>query len=423
MAERNSWAVSDSPNGVITTEDARLALSAALQSGPGPVLSRNGIRPANGNPGLVAAASPTPDGTVTVQPFQMFMRASRGVGSYVQTLDAVKTLDLLKDNPAHSSNGRIDLIVAQQTDKFYGDTSNGFVVKQIVGEPSSTPGEPTPGGDYMQLARVRVPAGTRTITTDLIDDRRPGWVVGLGGVMPSRGVGERDAVHSYNGITTYRQDKRWLEINDGEKWRVPSMPVCTSLADVRAMITDPLPGQLVFSTQDNLVYRWNGADWIGSVATGGGAVGTTPTATRHEARYEARSNVQTFASGVDTRARFPTMVYGSPDITTSANNDVFTLNRAGIWTITASFRTTAPQGSADYHTYMAISDGVSTGIRFANTMSRWLATSPGTMSCAATNFFAAGATVSVLFWTDNTGRTYDVGWPNVNHVSLTWLRA
>ncbi len=423
MAERNSWAVSDSPNGVLTTEDARLAVSSALQSGPGPMLSRNGLRPAAGDPGKVAAAAPTPDGTVTVQPFQMFMRASRGVGSYVQTLDAVKTLDLLKDNPAHSANARIDLIVAQQADKFYGDTSNAFVVRQIVGEPSSTPAEPTPTGDYLQLARVRIPAGTKAITPDLVEDRRPGWVVGLGGVMPSRGVGERDAAHAYNGLTTYRQDRRWLEINDGDKWRVPSIPVCTSLADIRAMVTDPLPGQLVFSTQDNLVYRWNGADWIGSVATGGGAVGTTATPTRHEARYETRGNVQSFASGVDTRSRFPTVVYASPDITASANNDTFTLNRAGIWSIDAAFRMTAPGGSGEYHTYMAITDGVNTGIRYTNTMSRWFNTSPGTMSCATTNFFNAGATVSVIFWTDNAGRVHDAGWANVNHVSLTWLRA
>ncbi|WP_372663727.1 hypothetical protein [Amycolatopsis kentuckyensis] len=422
MAERNSWAVSDSPNGVITTEDARLAVSAAVQSGPSPVLSRNGIRPANGDPGKVAAASPTPDATVTVQPFQMFMRASRGVGSYVQTLDAVKTLDLLKDNPAHSSNARIDLIVAQQTDKFYGDTTNGFVVKQIVGDPTTSQ-EPTPTGDYMLLASVRIPAGAKSIAPEQIQDRRPGWVVGLGGVMPSKGVDDRNGTHSYNGLTTYRQDRRWLEINDGEKWRVPSIPVCTSLADIRAMVTDPLPGQLVFSTQDNLVYRWNGADWIGSVATGGGAIGTTPTATRHEARYEVRGNVQTFPVQANTRSRFPTMVYGSPDVTTSASNDVFTLNRAGIWTITASFRTTAPLGSGEYHTYMAITDGANVEIRYANTMSRWFATSPGTMSTATTNFFNAGATVSVVFWSDSANRTHDTGWANVNHVSLTWLRA
>lgn len=68
MAERNSWAVSDSPNGVITTEDARLATGALIQSGPTAYTSRNGLRPGVADPGRVAAASPTQNQTVTVQP-------------------------------------------------------------------------------------------------------------------------------------------------------------------------------------------------------------------------------------------------------------------------------------------------------------------------------------------------------------------
>src|SRR3712207_1396525 len=96
MAERNSWAVSDASRGVITTEDARLAVNALVQAGPTAVTSRNGIRPGQGEPGLVTVA-PTPNKTVTVQPFQMFMRPTRGIGSYVQTLDAVKELDLLTE--------------------------------------------------------------------------------------------------------------------------------------------------------------------------------------------------------------------------------------------------------------------------------------------------------------------------------------
>ncbi|MFB6722918.1 hypothetical protein ACFCV3_22255 [Kribbella sp. NPDC056345] len=418
MAERNSWAVSDSPNGVITTEDARLAVSALMQPGATPVISRDGIRPGSGEPGLVAAAAPTPDKVVTVQPFQMFMRASRGIGSYVQTLDSVKTLDLLTDNPAHSSDSRIDLIIAQQADKFYGDTTNAFTVRHIVGSPSPTPGEPAvPGSpDYVRLAIVRIPGGATTITPEMITDQRPSWVVGLGGVVPVRSADGRNATTPYDGLTAYRRDRRWLEIHDGAAWRVPSIPVCSSVAEITATVTDPVLGQLVFSTSDQMIYKWTGSAWLAAVPTG---------TTRHEARYEVRAGQeQTFAASVHSRVGFPTAVYTSPDVTPSSSNTIFTLNRAGIWNITTSARFRSPGGADPYYLYLGIADSGNLETRYANMMVYQPGNSTGNANVSTTNLFPAGTRISASVWTTAAaaGRTQFIDTQNLNNITLTWLR-
>jgi hypothetical protein len=420
MAERNSWAVSDSPNGVITTEDARIAVSALMQAGPSPSTSRNGIRPGVGDPGTVAAAAPTPNKTVTVQPFQMFMRAARGTGSYVQTLDAVKSLDLLTDSPAHAANARYDLIVAQQSDKFYGDDNNTFAVRQIVGTPSGTPADPTvPGSaDFFLLARVRIAAGATTITADMIDDLRPAWTVGLGGLIPVRNAAERDAIATFPGVQAYRQDRRWVEVHDGTAWRIPNIPVCSSLADITAAITNPYLGQWVFNTADNLLYRWNGSGWVGSIATG-----APNTAASHEARYEVRGGQGQSFPPADVRISFPTAVYTTPDVTIT-NNNVFTLNRSGLWHISVSNKITGNPGTANYAAYLGIADSPSNfGLRYANSQVNYNGGGNGALACSTNHRFPAGTQLCAIFWHTSTANlTQDLTWANVNNITLTWLR-
>jgi hypothetical protein len=425
MPDRNSWAVSDTPEGVITTEDARLATGALMQAGPTAVSSRNGIRPGVGDPGRVAAATPTANKTVTVQPFQAFMRPSRGFGSYIQTVDEVRTLDLLTAAPPDPGNPRNDLIIVEQLDKYYGDDTNALRLTQVVGDPSPTPVDPTPeSDDYFLLARVRVPAGgTEVAVTDgMIDDLRPGWVVGLGGVAPFRGAAERDAAAAYHGLTGYRLDRDWLELNDGTSWRVPSIPVCLSAADMEATITAPYNGQLAFNLADGMIYRWNSQRWIGTIPTGG----TTSTNSRgnREARYEVRAGqAQDFPVTTYTRIAFPTAVYTSDDVTVT-NNNLFTLNRGGLWQISVSQRLNAPGGTTNYNCYLAIADGSANfGVRYANTMDFNGPTSLGTLSCSTENRFNPGAQVSAILWTSaGANRTHDTTWANLNNISLTWLR-
>ncbi|MET9647571.1 hypothetical protein [Streptomyces syringium] len=420
MAERNSWAVSDPSKGVVTTEDARLAVSSLMQAGPSPVTARDGLRPGPGRPGLVAAAAPTPDKTVTVQPFQMFMRSSRGTGSYVQTLDAVKSIDLLTKNPADSSNPRYDLIVAQQSDTFYGDPANSFAVQQIVGSPSATPVNPrVPGSpDFFPLARVRIPAGATSIDNSMIDDLRPGFAVALGGLAPVRGAEERDGTTAYPGAQVYRQDRRWVEVHDGAAWRVANLPVGSSAADLAAAVTAPALGQLAFGTGDNLLYRWDGSAWVGSVAAGGTG------AARHEARYEVGAGQgQSFAAHTDTRVQFPTAVHTTPDVTATDNSSVFTLNRAGLWHITASQKLVT-EPTEPYDVYFALVDSTNSfRVRYANVQISYTASSYPGLTCTTVGRFGAGAQVCAILWMTKAGPAHDLTWPSVNNIALTWLRA
>jgi hypothetical protein len=413
MPERNSWAVSDTPDGVITTEDARIALSALMQTGPSAASARDGVRPGAGEPGRVSAVAPTPNRTVTVAPFQMFMRPSRGTGSYIQTLDAVKTLDLLTDHPSHPSNARIDLIVAQQSDEFYGDNSNAFVVRHVAGEPSGSPTDPDVDGspDAVLLARVRIPAGATAITEEMIENEELEWAVGLGGLLPVRTVAERDTVDAYPGAQVYRRDRRWTELHDGGAWRVPSIPVCSSLADITAAFGSPYLGQAAFSTGDNLLYRWDGSAWVGAVATGGAG-----TATRHEARYEIRT-AQSFPSG-DNRIAFPFAVYTTSDVTPTSNN-IFTLNRAGLWHISASTYHNTP--GVNHFTYLGIVNGASIGVRYANAQ-HYNATGHGAMNVSTVQRFTVGAQVSAIFWHDVTTGAIGLNTAMPNNITLTWLR-
>lgn len=411
--ERNSWAVSDSSNGVITTEDARLAVSALVQPGSSTVSGAGGIRPSTGEPGLVSAAS-TPNATVTVQPFQMFMPASRGAGGYVQTMDSVKTIDILGEHPLDPANGRNDLIVAQQSDTQYGDQDSDFVVRHVVGDASGPP-DPVPGSpDHVVLARVRIPAGAESITQDMIENLRPRWVVGLGGVVPVRDADERDATASYDGLVAWRQDRNWLEVNDGSAWRVPSAPVCASVDEIRATVTNPATGQLAVSTSDNLVYQYNGSDWVGAIPTG-----------PHEARYNITGNLfQTFPAGTFTKVHFQGGVYTTNDVTpTGAFADTFRLNRPGLWSISVCVRMQQVQGE-DFTLSLAITNGATapSSVRYTGNVQYQRPGSAAMISCATTHRFAAGSSISAEIWINNGTGRYVRDIAETNNITLTWLR-
>lgn len=411
--ERHSWAVSDSPNGVITPEDARLAVSALVQPGPSTVSAQAGIRPGKGSPGLVAAAQ-TPNATVTVQPFQMFMPASRGAGGYVQTMDTVKTIDLLRDHPLDPGSGRNDLIVAQQSDKAYGDQDNGFVVRHVVGEASGPP-DPVPGSpDYLVLARIRIPAGAEKITQDMIENVRPRWVVGLGGVVPVRDAGERDATTSYDGQVAWRQDRNWLEVNDGSAWRVPSAPICVSPEEIRATITNPQLGQLAVSTSDNLIYQHNGSDWVGTIPTG-----------PREARYIVvlvgpRPTLQPFPPNNFTKVRFPSASYSTDDVTALRFSDTFSLNRPGVWSISVCQRFVQSEGQP-FVISLGIVDGLNINTQYTGNVQSLLAGSETTISCATTQRFAANSQISAVIWV-NANAHHALNRLEANNISFTWLR-
>ncbi|MFJ8913434.1 hypothetical protein [Amycolatopsis sp. NPDC102389] len=269
MAERDSWATMNGSTRVVDAEDSRVAFGALLQPGASAIANSVGIINAAGTPGLVAATSPTPDVNVKVSAFRSVIRASRGMGPYIATLDGDKTLNVLGTDPADPSNARRDLIIARQTDTYYADGSTAYTVMRVKGTATGSPVDPDPtqGGlypDYLLLARIRIGAGATTVTGAMIDDLRPARVVALGGVVPVANLTERAALPAVPGLTIYRRDKGWTEVYNSTSgtWQCQGTVTTGALAD----ITNPFTGQLAILTTDNILYRWTGSAWNATIS-------------------------------------------------------------------------------------------------------------------------------------------------------------
>ncbi|WP_116200736.1 hypothetical protein [Amycolatopsis circi] len=321
MPERNSWAVGSTDKPLISTEDARLAVSALLIPGANAVTARNGIRPAPGTPGRVHAAG-TASGSIVVEPFQGAVRASRGIGSYLVSLDTAKTLDVLAV-PADPANDRYDLVIAQQFDEFYLDAATRFDVRLVRGSASATPSDPVVDGsrDWFPLGRVRVTAGANKITDAMIDQLSPGWTVALGGLLPVGSVAERNALAAYPGQSVYRIDKGWSEVYDGAAWRVPGQVTAVALAD----ITDPYPSQLVVLASTGRLYRWNGEKWLYAAMLNGATPGGDWTITTNQP-----------TSNAPTLLTFPQINRPPGGITLAGG--VFTIEEPGWWDLSLNLR-------------------------------------------------------------------------------------
>ncbi|SDI30528.1 hypothetical protein SAMN05192558_10756 [Actinokineospora alba] len=215
MPERDSGWLSGS---VVDAEDARLATGALALAAKGPLQSRSGLRPAPGDPGLVRPTA-TPSASITVQPFQAVIQGTRNpaAGSYLATLDQVKTVDVLTAAPAHASYPRYDLVVARQSDAQYGDSRSAFTVEVVTGTPTASPADPAVTGDVVRLARLKVRAGATMIAAADIVDLRP-YTCAVGGILPVRNASERP-VDPYPGFYVHRIDTGKVEFWNGTGWR------------------------------------------------------------------------------------------------------------------------------------------------------------------------------------------------------------
>jgi hypothetical protein len=262
VTARNSLFV----NNLLSVEDSRLGVGALWTPGSTSVTAMTGFRPGPADPGVVTAST-TADANVHVAPFQLVLQSHRGTvsGAYTATLDASLTINILS-TPANGTNPRNDLIIAQQTDTFYGDGTSAFVVKQVVGTPAASPSDPAVTGstDFVIIARVRVPANATTIITSNITDLRPAqlFTVAVGGVIPTASQATRDALPGkYDGMVIYRQDHNWFEVYDGAAFRVQGVPVVSSFAGLSA-ITSPTTGQIAVVTSNFLIYQYSGSAWV-----------------------------------------------------------------------------------------------------------------------------------------------------------------
>jgi hypothetical protein len=216
--ERDSGWLSGS---VVDAEDARLAtgvLAAASADPANPIASRTGIKPGPGSPGNVEATS-TPSRNVTVRPFQGVIQGTRttAAGAYLITLAQQKTLDVLTAAPADSSNPRIALVVAQQTDRQYGDESDGMLVRVVAGAPAVTPAAPAVSGDHIPLAAITVRANAGSVTQADIKDLRVSTVA-AGGVLPLQ-TQEALPADGYSGQRLYDLETGLDLVRVGTAWR------------------------------------------------------------------------------------------------------------------------------------------------------------------------------------------------------------
>lgn len=250
MTVRNSWAVT-AGGGLISVEDARLAIGSLVAAGASAFKAKSGFRPGPGaSPGLVTATG-TPDGFVHVAPFQLMLQSGRATapGVYLCTIDAIADVNILS-TPANATNPRDDLVIAQQSDVFYGDGTNTLVIRQVVGTPAGVPSDPavSGSGDYVTLARVRVPALATTIVTGNITDLRTSGhaksltgglsTAALGGLIPVASQAQRDALAGlYDGLPVWRQDLDALNVYDGSGWRYFGRPVTAVVNTSESMST------------------------------------------------------------------------------------------------------------------------------------------------------------------------------------------
>lgn len=263
MAERVSWAVSHSP-GVITTTDARHSLGSLLTPGATATGKRNGRLPQVGLGAFNVTATGTPDGFVHVAPGHMWAMGTRSVAPYIQTLDAIKDINVLA-TPAHATLTRWDLIVAQQNDELHGDADNTWTIKVVAGTPAGSPVDPTVTGspDYVLLARVVVGPAVTSITNGVITQLLTVHTVALGGVLPVLNQAERDALTGvYDGATVWRRDRDWFEAYDGAAWKVQGVAICSSTADRDSVITSPTNGQQAVTTDTGLVWMRLAGAWV-----------------------------------------------------------------------------------------------------------------------------------------------------------------
>ena len=299
MPVRDSWATGTS---TFDAEEVRVANAAPWTPGTNAVKALTGIKPGPADPGGVTATG-TPNGFVHVAPFTAIIQSSRATnaGVYPFVSDTIVDINILS-TPANATNPRNDLVICHQPDTFYSDANSTGVVRAVVGTPSGSPADPSLAAfpDAITLARVRVDANATTIVAAKITDLRPAPTVAVGGVLPTATATTRNALTGiYDGAAIYRRDRNWIETYDGTAYRVESLPVVSSVADLTA-ITAPYAGQVASCTGDGMQYRYTGSAWVPHGVWRTSTKVTTPVASLSftvpvnlknlEIRYTARSS-------------------------------------------------------------------------------------------------------------------------------------
>jgi hypothetical protein len=422
---RRSWAIPDpagQSDGEIDSLDGRYAMGAGWWPGTTMVRKRGGLAPGPGTPGVVTASGGS---NVSIAPFQGIFNPVRSDAPYVQTSAVPVVFDAFATPPSTLANRR-DLIILRQNDPFNGDASAAANFEYIVGNaPAADPPIPNPAQtDYVVWAQVTVRQNAANVVQGDILGRLPtGYTtVALGGVLPVPSAAVRDAITTpYTGMVVHRDDRGWLETYRGGAWRAEQLAKVATVAAL-ADITHPETNQCAVVAETSMIYRYNGAAWVGFCPLGG-----TTAATRHEARYSQVGNVQTInnTASPPQRVLFNTTLYDTTDVSiaTVVGGSEFTLNRAGLWAISFGVRLAA--GAAATERYLGLVDSADFTKRWAGQVEVPGGVVPTIISTATQTRFAAAQKLAVIcFQSSGAGLLIDnnAALGENTFFSATWLR-
>jgi len=173
---------------------------------------------------------------------------------------------------------------------------------------------------------------------------------------------------------------------------------------------------LVYDTAQQVVLRYDGATWVLCFGSGN-ANGFIK-----ECRYKA-TVAQTTNNNVETAMAFDTAVYTSNDITKDAAHTSFTLNRAGLWMVSATNRWPAYGGTDAAGERKLIF--VLGGVHRKSSTDHVASTDSSTQQVRDTFRATAAQVVQIRILQTNTGasaRATDVAFGGYNVINLAWLR-
>lgn len=205
----------------------------AGKNGATSLITRGGVNPNLGNQ-LSVTQTGSPSMAVLVKSGHAVIPGTEGSkqGGYSVFNDADVTLSI---GAAHASLNRIDSVVFKVEDSAYSGANNTSSVVVVAGTPASSPAAPTLPANSIELARVSILANDTSITNGEITDRRF-YLCGLGGAI----------------IATSS-----------------TRPASTTVAE----------GQLIYETDTDSVYVWDGSATWNLVWTNGAWSVWVPTTT------------------------------------------------------------------------------------------------------------------------------------------------
>lgn len=175
------------------------------------------------------------------------------------------------------------------------------------------------------------------------------------------------------------------------------------------VVDSPAADDVVFDLSDGLIKRYTGTVWsslgyYGKVASSG------------HARY-ASSTAQTIPNATVTKAQFGSATTTTADVTASgAGNVTFTLNRTGVWRITANV---VFESGTGYRALAISNDALST--RYAQ-QSATVSTTSQSLNVSVERVLTSGSAVCVTLYHETGSALDTLAVEGLVHVTFTWLR-